>query len=136
MLEFYPQIKLVHVAAVYTSGTLFLLRGLMVQVGHQDWALSAGLRYPSYAIDSVLLAAALLLLTILPGASYANGWLATKIVLLLVYIVFGSLALKRAATRSRRLWFFVAALLIYGFMLTIAWSHHPLGLLSPQQLSE
>lgn len=78
----------------------------------------------------MLLAAALPLLMILPGASYANGWLATKIVLLLVYIVFGSLALKRAATQSRRLWFFVAALLTYGFMLTIAWSRHPLSLLS------
>ncbi len=130
MIEFYPQIKLAHIAAVYTSGTLFLLRGLMVQAGHQDWALSATLRYLSYAIDTALLAAALMLLTILPGETYANGWLTTKVGLLLAYIVLGSFALKRAPTQQKRLWYFAAALLTYGFMLTIAWTHQPLGLLS------
>lgn len=130
MLEYYAQIKLVHVTAVFTSGALFLSRGLMVQTGRQVWAMAALLRYLSYAIDTVLLAAGLLLLAILPAAVYSNGWLTTKIALLLVYIVLGSFALKRAATQRKRLVLFVAALLAYGFMLTIAWSHHPLGLLS------
>jgi uncharacterized membrane protein SirB2 len=130
MVEYYPQIKLAHVATVFSSGTLFLIRGLLVQTGRSDWALSASLRYLSYAIDTALLIAALMLLTILPAASYANGWLAAKVTLLLVYIVLGSFALKRARTQRKRLWFFAAALLTYGFMLTIAWTHQPLGLLS------
>ena len=33
MIEFYPEIKLVHVIAVLASGLLFLLRGSLVQVG-------------------------------------------------------------------------------------------------------
>jgi uncharacterized membrane protein SirB2 len=102
----------------------------MVQAGRQDWALSATLRYLSYAIDTALLTAALMLLAILPGAAYANGWLAAKVTLLLAYIVLGSFALKRAATQRKRLGYFAAALLSYGFMLTIAWAHNPLGLLS------
>lgn len=130
MVEYYPQIKLTHVATVFSSGALFLIRGLLVQTGRQDWALSATLRYLSYAIDTTLLIAALMLLTILPAATYANGWLAAKVALLPAYIVLGSFALKRAATQRNRLRCFVAALLIYGFMLTIAWAHHPLGLLS------
>ncbi len=130
MVEFYPQIKLVHVTAVFSSGGLFLMRGLMVQAGHQDWALSVTLRYLSYSIDTVLLTSALMLLTILPGATYANGWLAAKVTLLPAYVVLGSFALKRAGTQRRRLRYFAAALLTYGFMLTIAWTHHPLGLLS------
>jgi uncharacterized membrane protein SirB2 len=130
MVEYYPQIKLAHVATVFSSGTLFLIRGLLVQTGRSDWALSATPRYLSYAIDTALLIAALMLLTILPAASYANGWLAAKVTLLLVYIVLGSFALKRAATQRNRFGYFVAALLIYGFMLTIAWAHQPLGLLS------
>jgi len=103
---------------------------LMVQAGRQDWALSATLRYLSYAIDTALLTAALMLLAILPAEVYSNGWLTTKIVLLLAYIVLGSFALKRAATQRKRLGYFAAALLSYGFMLTIAWAHNPLGLLS------
>jgi uncharacterized membrane protein SirB2 len=130
ILEYYVQIKLVHVLAVFLSGALFLTRGLMVQTGRQVWAMSAMLRYLSYTIDTLLLAAALMLLAILPAAIYSNGWLTTKIALLLVYIVLGSFALKRAATQRRRLGFFAAALLTYALMLTIAWTHHPLGLLS------
>jgi uncharacterized membrane protein SirB2 len=130
MVEFYPQIKLAHVAAVFSSGALFLIRGMMVQADHQEWALSATLRYLSYAIDTALLTTALMLLAILPGASYANGWLATKVAFLLGYIVLGSFALKRAETQRMRLLFLVAALLTYGFMLTIAWTHQPFGLLA------
>ncbi|MGH8864581.1 MAG: SirB2 family protein [Burkholderiales bacterium] len=130
MPEYYFQIKLAHVAAVFASGLLFLIRGLMVQAGRQDWALSAALRYLSYTIDTTLLAAALILVATLPVQTYTNGWLATKISLLPVYIVLGSFALKRAATRQRRLAFYVAALLTYGFILTIAWTHQPLGALS------
>ncbi|MDH4261062.1 MAG: SirB2 family protein [Gammaproteobacteria bacterium] len=130
MHEYYLQIKMVHVVAVFASGTLFLIRGLMVQADRQTLALSAQLRYLSYTIDTVLLLAALLLLTVLPGAAYANGWLVAKITLLLAYIVLGSFALKRAATQRTRLWFFIAALLTYGLMLTIAWTHNPLGFLS------
>ena len=130
MLEYYAQIKLVHVIAVFSSGALFLTRGLMVQTGRQVWAMSGMLRYLSYTIDTVLLVAALMLLAILPAAVYSNGWLTTKVILLLVYIVLGSFALKHAATQRQRLGYFAAALLTYGFMLTIAWTHHPLGLLS------
>jgi len=130
MVEYYLQIKLAHVTAVFSSGALFLIRGLMVQASHEDWALSATLRYLSYAIDTALLTAALLLLAIVPGATYANGWLVAKVALLPVYVVLGSFALKRVGTQCKRLWYFVAALLTYGFMLTIAWTRHPLGLLS------
>ncbi len=122
-------VKWAHVAAVFASGALFLLRGLLVQAGRQDWAMAAPVRNLAYAIDTVLLAAALMLLTILPGAMYSNGWLAAKVALLLAYVVLGSMALKRAATQRGRLLFFVAALLAYGFMFTIARAHHPLGIL-------
>ena len=40
--------------------------------------MAAPVRYLSYAIDTVLLTAALMLLTILPGAMFANGWLTAE----------------------------------------------------------
>lgn len=129
MIEFYPQIKSVHIAMVIASGSLFALRGLLLLLG-QRWAMAWPLRYGSYAIDTTLLTAAMMLLTILPGAMFANGWLATKIVLLVVYIVLGTMALKHGKTRNARAGFYVAALLVYGFMFSIARAHHPLGILS------
>jgi len=125
MIEFYSQIKWVHVAAVLASGTIFLLRGLAVQ-GNARWPMTAAVRYLSYSIDTVLLTAALMLLTILPGAVYANGWLTVKLTLLVVYVVLGSIALKRGRTRNVRLVSFVAALAVYGSIIAIARLHHPL----------
>ena len=128
MIEFYSQIRWVHVAAVLVSGGIFLLRGLAVQAG-AAWAMAAPVRYLSYTVDTVLLAAALMLVAILPGALYANGWLTAKLSLLVAYVVLGTLALKRGRTRRVRLAAFLAALAVYGSMLSIARTHHPLGAL-------
>ena len=130
MLAFYAQIKAVHVAAVLLSGALFLARGLLVQAGRQRLAMSGTLRYASYTTDTVLLTAALMLVSILPGAMFANHWLTLKIALLFVYVVLGTLALKRAATRTGRVVCFIAALAVYVTMLGIARAHHPLGWLA------
>jgi uncharacterized membrane protein SirB2 len=126
MIEFYRPIFWVHVAAIIASGTLFLLRGWSVQVGAR-WGMAAPVRYLSYGIDTVLLTAALMLVTILPGAMFANGWLATKLVLLLVYVVLGSFALRRGRTpKVRRICYF-AALAVFATVVGIARAHHPLG---------
>lgn len=127
MFEFYPQIKWVHVACVLASGSLFALRGLLVQLGHAGAAQWMPVRWLSYAIDTTLLTAALMLVSILPGAMFANGWLTTKLVLLVVYVVLATLALKRARTPRARRIFFIAALVTYIYMLGVARMHHPLG---------
>ena len=130
MIEFYPQIKAAHVVAVLCSGGLFLLRGALVQAGAPAAvrvAMAAPTRYLSYGVDTALLTAALMLLTILPGAVFANGWLAVKLVLLVVYVVLGTLALRRGRTPAARRACYVAAILVFGFMLTVARTHKPLG---------
>ncbi|HEX9707106.1 MAG TPA: SirB2 family protein [Steroidobacteraceae bacterium] len=128
MIEFYAEIKLAHVIAVIASGALFLLRGVLVQAGHPHWALAAFPRFLSYTIDTALLTAALMLLTILPSSVYANGWLMAKLALLPVYIGFGWLALRGDA--ARQFAYFAAALLAYGCMFAIARAHSPLGPIS------
>ena len=126
MIEFYPQIRAVHIAAVIASGSLFLLRGAAIQLG-ATWAMAAPLRYLSYSIDTVLLTAALMLVTILHQYPFVHGWLTAKVVLLVVYVVLGSFALKRGRTRAVRLSCWVAALLVYLFIVSIARAHSPFG---------
>lgn len=126
MIELYPDIKLVHIAAVLASGALFLVRGVAVQAGGR-WAMTPSLRYLSYGIDTVLLTAAVMLLAILPATLYANGWLTLKMALLVAYVVLGSYALKRGRTARARAFCFVAAVLLYAAMLAIARTHSPLG---------
>ena len=129
MIEFYPQIKWIHVAAISASGGLFALRGLAAQFG-ATWTMVAPLRYLSYTIDTVLLTAALMLSTILHQYPFVHAWLTVKVVLLVVYIVLGSFALKRGHTRSARLGYWLAALAVYGFIISVARAHHPLGILA------
>lgn len=126
MIEFYPQIRLVHIVAVLLSGSLFLLRGSGVLAG-AHWPMALPVRLASYTIDTVLLTAALMLVAVLPSAVFANGWLAAKLVLLVVYIGLGTFALKRGRTPRVRAACFVLALAVFGAMLAIARAHHPLG---------
>jgi uncharacterized membrane protein SirB2 len=127
MIEFYAQIKWVHIASVIASGMLFLLRGSLVVGGKERIAMLAPVRFLSYGIDTVLLSAALMLLTILPHAMYANGWLAVKFLLVVVYIVLGTLALKRGRTARARNSSFIAAVGVYLAIVGIARSHDPMG---------
>jgi uncharacterized membrane protein SirB2 len=109
------------------SGALLVARGILVQVRMQRFAMCGPVRYASYTIDTVLLAAALMLVAVLPGAAFANYWLAAKLALLVVYIVLGSFALKRAASPKARLACLAAALAVFVVIIGIARTHHPLG---------
>ena len=130
MIAFYPQIRHVHITAVCLSGALFALRGLGVLVG-QTWPRHALLRDGSYTIDTVLLTAALMLLTILSGAMFANHWLSVKLCFVAAYIALGIAMMRSRRGRAARAGFYAAALLAYGTAFGIARMHHPAGWLLP-----
>ena len=126
MIEFYPQIKFVHVLCVILSGSLFALRGLMMLAGSR-FTNHALVRYASYAIDTTLLTAALMLITILHQYPFVQAWLTIKVLLLVVYIVLGVFALRRGRTRRVRTICYVAALATYLSVVGVALAHNPLG---------
>lgn len=126
MIEFYPQIRNLHILAVILSGSLFALRGLGMLAGGR-WSQAPPVRYLSYSIDTVLLTAALMLFTMLPGVVFANHWLAAKLLLVVVYVVLGVFALRRGRTMRVRLSCYLAALLVFLLIIGIARAHEPLG---------
>jgi uncharacterized membrane protein SirB2 len=129
MIEFYPQIKLFHMTVAILSGTLFALRGGFALAG-ADWPRALPVKWLSYAIDTALLTAALMLLTILPWAMFGNGWLMAKLALLVAYIVLGVLALRPQRGLRGRALCYAAALLAFFAIYGIARAHHPLGWLA------
>jgi uncharacterized membrane protein SirB2 len=129
MIEFYPQIKHFHILMALLSGSVFALRGAFA-LGGARWPNTLPVKWLSYSVDTALLTAALMLLTILPGSVFANGWLTLKLVLLVVYVVLGVFALRRAKTRRGRALFYAAALCTYLAIYSIARSHHPFGFYS------
>lgn len=126
MATYYIWIKFVHVAAISASFMLFLLRG-MLHLSGWPHASHWSLRFLSYTIDTVLLTAALMLITILHQYPFVHTWLTMKVVLLLAYIVLGSFALKRAATQRGRVFALIGACLCFGMIVSIARAHHWLG---------
>jgi len=130
MAALYPQIKLVHIWAVILSGALFALRGALTLAGSRLAQHSVPRRL-SYAIDTVLLVAALMLTTIVHQYPFVHGWLTVKVLLLVVYIVLGTIALKRGRTPRERALAYVAALAVFAFIVSVARTHHPLGALAP-----
>jgi uncharacterized membrane protein SirB2 len=126
MIEHYLEIRLAHVYAVIASGGLFFARGLAAQLGAR-WAMAAPLRYLSYAIDTVLLTAALMLVAILHQYPFVHAWLTAKVVLLVIYIVLGSFALKRGRTKAIRATCWMAALVVFATIFWIARTRDPLG---------
>ena len=129
MMEFYPQVKWTHVHAVMCSGALFALRG-GASVAGAHWPRHWLPRYASYTIDTVLLTAATMLFAILPWAMFANGWLATKLVLVVVYVVLGVFAMRPGRSQRTRALCYIAALLVFAQVYGIARAHNPLGWLA------
>jgi len=129
LIQFYTQIRLIHILAVLLSGSLFALRGLLMLLRSRD-ASHPLLRYLSYAIDTTLLTAALLLVTMLHQYPFVHAWLTMKVLLLILYIVLGSLALKRGRTRTIRIVCYFAALLVFAFIVSVALTHNPRGVFS------
>lgn len=126
MQAYYLYIKLAHIGLVLGSGALFAVRGLMLQLGMR-WPMAKPVRRLSIVIDTCLLISAILLLVILHLNPVETAWVATKIILLLVYIVLGVLALHRARTRRKRLIAYLAALAVFAFIYSVARAHHPYG---------
>lgn len=127
MLEsHYVQVLHVHVGCVALSGTLFGTRALL-RIADHPLANHRVLRMLSYVIDSTLLGAAVLLTTIIHQYPVADAWLTTKLVLLFVYIGLGTVALKRARSRTGRAASTVAALAVFGLIIGVALTHDPAG---------
>jgi uncharacterized membrane protein SirB2 len=128
LAAWYPGIKAAHVGLVIASGALFAARGALVLAG-RSWAMARSWRLLSYAIDTVLLSAGVTLWAVLSLHPVSHPWLGTKLLLLVLYIMLGSLALKRARTPAAQRVSYAAALGVYLCMVSVALAHHPLGIL-------
>lgn len=126
MIEFYPQVKFIHILCVILSGSLFAARGLLM-LARSPSTNHLLLRRLSWTIDTTLLVAALILITLLHQYPFVQAWLTVKVVFLVVYIVLGVFALKRGRTRAARLGFYLAALLVFAFIVSVAIAHNPWG---------
>lgn len=128
----YSALKHLHTTTVVLSFCLFVLRGVWMLVEspqlQRTWV-----RVVPHVIDAVLLASAIGLAVILHQYPFVHGWLTAKVLGLILYIILGSIALKRGSTKTIRATAWIAALAVFGYIVSVATTHSPLGFLSSWQ---
>ena len=127
MQEYYLEIRNIHIVTVILSGLLFTMRSAGL-IWSAKWPRYLWIKYISYTIDSVLLVAALMLMTIIKQFPIAHSWLTVKVTFLICYIFLGILAFKKNQTTTKRMAYCALALGVYFFIISIARAHHPLGI--------
>jgi len=121
----YATLKLLHVGSVALSGLFFVVRGVWMMRAPQRLT-HAAVRILPHVIDTVLLASAVALAFLLRLDPLAAPWLAAKIAALVLYIVLGTVALRRGRTCKARVTAFVAALVVFGYIVAVALTRTPL----------
>ena len=124
----YAAVKLVHQTAVALSITGFFVRGAASLAGAQ-WVSSRAAKTVPHVVDSVLLLSALVLAWMLRLTPGQAPWLEAKIVGLVLYVALGVVALRPGRPRSVRAAAWVAALLVVGWIVSVALTKSPLGFL-------
>ena len=119
MPDSYTLLKYLHVGCVALSGAGFVLRGAWMLQGSARLA-QRWVRIVPHVVDTLLLASAIALALLIGQYPLVHGWLTAKVLGLVVYIVLGTIALKRGRTRALRLAAFCGALLVFGYIIAVA----------------
>ena len=121
----YLALKHLHVTCVVLSGLGFALRGWWM-LNDSPWLKARLAKVVPHVVDTVLLGSALVMAWQSAQYPFVQGWLTAKFFGLLAYIVCGTMALKRARTKGRRVLFLVLALLAYAYIVSVALTRNPL----------
>ncbi|MGB9129317.1 MAG: SirB2 family protein [Thiobacillus sp.] len=118
-------LKNLHLATIAITLALFLLRGFWMMVDSPRLQ-ARWVRIVPHVNDTLLLASGIGLAVLIQQYPLVHGWLSAKLFALIAYIVLGTIALKRGKTRGQRIAAWIAALLVFGYMVTVAVAHDPL----------
>ncbi len=115
----YLAVKHLHMSCVALSGTLFLLRGGWM-LADSGMLARRWVRVLPHLVDTLLLTSAIVLAWWSGQYPLAQNWLTAKVLGLIVYIVLGTVALKRGRTKTVRAIAFAGALLCFAYIVGVA----------------
>ncbi len=118
-------LKAIHMGAAALSFTGFFVRGLWMR--QRSPRLSARwVKTVPHVVDTVLLASAAALALRLHQYPLVNGWLTAKLLGLLAYIGLGMVALRFGRTRGTRTLAWLAAMVVFVYIVAVAVTRNPL----------
>lgn len=113
----------------------FVARGIGV-MRSQTWVHRRVTRVLPHVIDTILLLSAIGMLWVLRLSPWALTWLRAKLIGLVCYVLLGVVALRphfgrlSSPTFGVRLASWLAALLVFGYIVSVALTKNPRGLLA------
>ena len=111
------------------SLTGFFLRGLLIlrssPIMDARWV-----RVLPHVNDTILLVAASSLAVMSDQYPFVVGWVTAKVLGLTAYIILGSLALRAGSTRRMRIVSWLAAMAVFGWIVSVALTRQPMGFLA------
>ncbi len=120
----YAALKIIHVISVIFSYLLFMLRGIwMMQnssILQRRWV-----KILPHVIDTVLLASAVTLVTMIQQYPGMSAWLSTKIGGLLLYIILGMMALRFGKSRKIKIISWITAQIVFFYIVLVALTKNP-----------
>ena len=118
-------LKAIHVSCAVISLALFFLRGIWSFNGspimRQRW-----IKVVPHIVDTLLLASALALAFTIEQYPFVDAWLTAKVFGLVLYILLGSVALKHGKSKTIRVSAWLAALVVFAYIVLVAKQHNPL----------
>jgi len=117
----YSTLKLIHVSTAILTISGFILRGLWMLL-ESPLLEHRIVRTAPHIIDTVFLLSGIGLIWTLNLPVLNQPWLLTKFVALVVYILLGTIALKRGKTRRIRIGALTLALLTFAYIAGVALS--------------
>lgn len=115
----YSTLKLIHLSAAIVTISGFALRGFWMLTESPNLQRRL-VRIAPHIIDTIFLISGIGLILSLKLQVLAHPWLMTKLFALVVYVVLGTIALKRGKTPNVRLSAFLLALGTFAYIVGVA----------------
>jgi uncharacterized membrane protein SirB2 len=125
----YQVIKLIHQSTVALSFFGFLARGLGVLVD-SAWVRSRAARTLPHIVDTILLLSGVTLAWLQRLSPVSTPWLLAKLIGLVIYVALGMVALRGGRTKLSRAIAWIVALVVFGYIVSVAVTKEPLGFLA------
>jgi uncharacterized membrane protein SirB2 len=121
----FASLKAIHIGTAAVSYILFFVRGIWMlsdsPLLYQRWV-----RIVPHVNDTLLLAAGIWMTIIIHQYPGTHGWLTAKLAGLVLYILLGLVALRPGRAKRVRAAAWVAAQIVFGYIVAVAFSHDPL----------
>jgi uncharacterized membrane protein SirB2 len=125
LTEHYLLIKYLHILTAGASISLFCLRFLLL-MRKPAGLRSRWIRVLPHLNDTLLLTFAILLCFATRQAPLVTPWLSEKVLAVILYIVAGVIALKKAKSRPGQIAWFIFALILFAYTANMAVNKSPL----------